>query len=1169
MKITGMEVDGYGVWSGLKLERLSGELNVLYGPNEAGKTTLLQFVRSILYGFSPGRQKYLPPIRGGRPGGSLELDCPGGQFHLQRYHDSDAQADQQDQLTLLGADGTRHGEHLVKALLSDVDEATYNNVFAVGLREIQELGTLGDTEAATMLYSLTAGLDRISLVDVMRELQVSRNRILDRDGGSCQVSQLLEHREQLRTEIEELGKLTRQYERLATQRSQFQRDLTRLEEENTQVESQARVVELALSLRSQWARRSELDDELATLGPLGDVSEDAVRHLDAINDRLQRHQQRRKQFQQQREQLRKDVARMAVNQALLRQAPRIEALQDQQPWIATLQKQCAELESETARLQADLEGEQRRLGFDERVTVSSLPVVTPESMSRLRPAAKALKQCRRQVTAVKEEVAAAGDEADSLDRQIASALTAQGHTDLTTAMDQAGSLVAQLRRRVQVDERLDQMTQYEKELEQQIRRLAQRQILPAWILVGLGAAFVPGVVMIMAGLFMPESITGSLGWAMALLGLAGSGVAAAGKVLLERSNARRLDICEKQLGMLQLQIRQATEERETLDTQLSGGSGSLAVRLQTAEEELASLEELAPFDTRQRAARQEAVGAGGRLNMAEHEAAKAVRHWQETLRAVGLPPKLTPRQVRQFVGRSARITELQRQFDSRREEFQHRRREFDALLGRIEQLLIECEIDSTTNSAENGAKDETPTDQLRRLSEVLAEQEKVIQGRNAARKQARDLRRKLAKYDEAISRLQQRRRRLLREADAADEQEFRRRVVQAARGEVLRRDRDSLEREIKAAIAGSCPENAIREQLRTHSDEELKSHRDQLLEQLGTCEERLQERFERRGRLSEQLATLAKDTRLATKQLEMAVIEKRLEDAIDRWRVLALTCRILDTIRTLYEKERQPETLQEASDYLDRLTRGRYCRVWTRLGEDVLLVDDAEGESLPVEVLSRGTREQLFLALRLALAASYARRGALLPLILDDVLVNFDTDRAKAAARVLRDFAAAGHQVLVFTCHEHILKLFKSLKVPVSRLPDNAAEDHPPIVFEQPAKPKRSAPKAPTPTIVDHPAEESPDQEIAEDPEDEPAEDEIAEADSQQVGLFDTSDEEPPWDDDEGDDEEAEEDDELDGDEEEGEDDEIEDIDDEKQEYEWEDDEEEDEEDEDGSAEAA
>jgi hypothetical protein len=110
---------------------------------------------------------------------------------------------------------------------------------------------------------------------------------------------------------------------------------------------------------------------------------------------------------------------------------------------------------------------------------------------------------------------------------------------------------------------------------------------------------------------------------------------------------------------------------------------------------------------------------------------------------------------------------------------------------------------------------------------------------------------------------------------------------------------------------------------------------------------------------------------------------------------------------------------------------------------------------MAVEVLSRGAREQLFLSLRLALAAHFARRGAALPLILDDVLVNFDMDRARAAAQVLRDFAGLGHQMLVFTCHDHIAKLFRGLKTPVCELPSNAEHNPPPLVFEDGDKTRR------------------------------------------------------------------------------------------------------------------
>ena len=48
---------------GLRIEHFSDALNVFYGPNEAGKTTLLQFIRSMLYGFSPQRRRYFRRAR--------------------------------------------------------------------------------------------------------------------------------------------------------------------------------------------------------------------------------------------------------------------------------------------------------------------------------------------------------------------------------------------------------------------------------------------------------------------------------------------------------------------------------------------------------------------------------------------------------------------------------------------------------------------------------------------------------------------------------------------------------------------------------------------------------------------------------------------------------------------------------------------------------------------------------------------------------------------------------------------------------------------------------------------------------------------------------------------------------------------------------------------------
>ncbi|MEX2114685.1 MAG: hypothetical protein WD845_15940, partial [Pirellulales bacterium] len=140
-----------------------------------------------------------------------------------------------------------------------------------------------------------------------------------------------------------------------------------------------------------------------------------------------------------------------------------------------------------------------------------------------------------------------------------------------------------------------------------------------------------------------------------------------------------------------------------------------------------------------------------------------------------------------------------------------------------------------------------------------------------------------------------------------------------------------------------------------------------------------------------------------------------------------------------------------------------------------LVVDDAEGNSLNVELLSRGTREQLFLALRLALVSAYARRGVRLPLVLDDVLVNFDLGRAKAAALVLRDFARAGHQLLIFSCHEHIARLFKHLKAEVRRLPDNG-QAH----AEEPPRVRRARRVEPPAPVEDEPLPDAEEDEVEE-----------------------------------------------------------------------------------------
>lgn len=254
----------------------------------------------------------------------------------------------------------------------------------------------------------------------------------------------------------------------------------------------------------------------------------------------------------------------------------------------------------------------------------------------------------------------------------------------------------------------------------------------------------------------------------------------------------------------------------------------------------------------------------------------------------------------------------------------------------------------------------------------------------------------------------------------------------------LTQKQKTLQAAIDNAIGSGTQEKTIQRQLNSGDAAQLPSRLQRVQKEIEQSAARLKELQYRLGQITEQIRNLSNDRTLGMAHLKLGTIRHQTDEGIHKWKVVDSFSSLLASVYKKYEKDRQPDTLKEASRYLKRMTNGRYIRIWTPLAEDVLIVEDGNGRQLPIEVLSRGTREQLFLSLRLALVAGYKRRGVQVPVILDDVLVNFDSDRTESAAKVIADFARAGHQVLVFTCHRHIKDIFANLQVDVRDIPRRA-----------------------------------------------------------------------------------------------------------------------------------
>ena len=209
----------------------------------------------------------------------------------------------------------------------------------------------------------------------------------------------------------------------------------------------------------------------------------------------------------------------------------------------------------------------------------------------------------------------------------------------------------------------------------------------------------------------------------------------------------------------------------------------------------------------------------------------------------------------------------------------------------------------------------------------------------------------------------------------------------------------------------------------------------QYTRELEEIELALQQGFEQLGTIKQELKSLETDRRGTRTRRELAQVEGELHSAWQSWFAASLASDAVQDVATQFEQANQPEMLAAAIPFLQKLTLGKYHHLWTPLGRKHLYVDDDSGESRPAEKLSGGTREQMFLAIRLAMVKAFASNGIELPMVLDDVTVNFDQERSEAAVETLLDFTREGQQLLVFTSHLHYAQMFQRREIEPVWLP--------------------------------------------------------------------------------------------------------------------------------------
>lgn len=177
------------------------------------------------------------------------------------------------------------------------------------------------------------------------------------------------------------------------------------------------------------------------------------------------------------------------------------------------------------------------------------------------------------------------------------------------------------------------------------------------------------------------------------------------------------------------------------------------------------------------------------------------------------------------------------------------------------------------------------------------------------------------------------------------------------------------------------------------------------------------------GEVNAKLATMDGSGQAASLADQMEQELARIRRLAEQYAVVKLAARVLQQEIERYREEHQDPVLKIGSRYFVELTLGSFTGLRTDVddkGTPVLVGVRGGDVRISVDKMSSGTRDQLFLALRLATLEWRLAASEPMPFIVDDILINFDDDRSKATLTVLAELARR-NQVILFTHHRRLV----------------------------------------------------------------------------------------------------------------------------------------------------
>jgi uncharacterized protein YhaN len=894
MQIREIYIDGFGIFRDRQAKGLSSGINVIYGPNEFGKSTLLDFIRRILFGFPSRASSSInpyPALNGGAYGGRLVCQLASGKFMTIARKEGPHRGS----VTIILDSKELSGQEELNKLLDSIGERFYQNVYAIGLNELERLESLEADEVRSHIYGAGLGLGSITLKSIKNKF-LNQAEAVFKQGGSAQlIPKLYKEIRALEKDISDIKRGLSEYDELVKQLDKRNENVKTLDKQIIRLEKEKRSLENQDNLFQTYVDLKTAEEDLANLEELPLFAEGALRELETLKTEISNLDERIKEETGELKDLIVQRDQLVYDEKIIEAEPLIISLQKKSEQFASANRDIEPVKSDRTRLAGDIQTNIARIGHG----------WTEEKIQNFN-----LSLCQEDVIRI-----------------------------FKRGLEEAKSNIERIK------------TKQESLRDKKATEASKGFAIPASLKYAAYLVTALGLICSVFGFMASQILLAALSFIVCI-----TGVALILYIYLGKPRGLILpDALDKKYN----------EDLSSAESAFNGHRDKWHKFLRDID-----------FD--------ESLSPDGALDIV-----RAIREIKSNIK--------TRDELDTRIGKMQGVINSVKEVHDQIVMHLDKSKTSDDIAANIEILTRLLSTANGTKRDRQGFEDQ------------IARKIEKIKGIEDHKKLAEN---RLQTYIASLG--------------AKDEADFRLKYAKFLKRKDLEGKIENSSRVIQSTVGIDDHYNNFIESISQTSPEEIETKLEEVNRRLERLEGERDQTNQTIGGLEDKIKNLSSSGDLLVKQSEIEVSKQQLRDHALEWVTAQIALFVLDKAISKYENTRQPEVIKATKDIFTNITNNAYSMIIKSAETNEIKIQDAVGQSKGVLEMSKGTKEQLYFAMRLGLIKVYEAEKEPMPIIMDDILVNFDDDRGPLAIKELAKFAR-DRQVVVLTCHKNALDLYKSL----------------------------------------------------------------------------------------------------------------------------------------------